>query len=64
MMMTVPVKVLDTFDEWKNDQKVCVFCDREVSPLYDSDYYFCCDTYKGIMTIAEWEAYTGEVWEE
>ena len=41
------------------DRKVCVYCDTEV---YD---YFCpsCNEYKGVMSVADWESYTGETWE-
>lgn len=55
--------ILDSMQDWKDEQMVCVFCDSEVSPAGDSDIYICCETYKGIMTVREWEAYTGEVWE-
>lgn len=53
--MIIPVSVLE--DE---DIKVCVFCDA-----YAGDF-FCnqCNEYKGLMTIKEWEAYTGETWED
>jgi hypothetical protein len=56
-------ETIDMMDEWKDEKMVCVFCDSEVAPVMDSDIYICCDTYKGIMTVREWEAYTGEVWE-
>ena len=44
----------------KGEQKCCSFCDREVA----NSSIICglCREYKGIMTIAEWEAYTGKVW--
>jgi hypothetical protein len=45
------------FDE---DTKVCVFCDEAT----DMPYCAGCQEYKGLMTIAEWESYTGETWEE
>lgn len=48
--------------EFEMPEFVCVFCDREVSSG-DKACYFC-NEYKGIMTLAEWEDYTGEVWEE
>ena len=41
------------------DTRVCVYCDEATLA------YFCprCNEYKGLMTVAEWESYTGEVWE-
>ena len=51
--MTIPVSILE--DE---EIKVCVFCD---SPAVS--YCVGCQEYKGLMTIAEWESYTGETWE-
>ena len=42
------------------DQMVCVFCDK----LADLPWCHYCHEYKGLMTIAEWESYTGETWEE
>lgn len=45
------------FDE--DDLKVCVFCDMDTR----LPYCVACQEYKGLMTVAEWEAYTGEVWE-
>ena len=45
------------FDE--DERKVCVFCDQDT-------YMPACPTcleYKGLMSISEWEDYTGEVWE-
>lgn len=41
------------------DTKVCCYCDNEVSGLA----CYNCGEYKGVMSIAEWEAYTGETWE-
>ena len=42
------------------DSKVCVYCDTLAVG------YACrnCGEYKGLMTITEWESYTGEVWED
>jgi hypothetical protein len=42
----------------ENVEKVCVFC-----TLVTTQYY-CgyCQSYKGLMTIGEWETYTGEKW--
>ena len=51
--MIIPISILE--DE---ADKVCVFCDTATSEWYCSQ----CMEYKGLMTIAEWEAYTGEVW--
>lgn len=53
--MIIPTSILE--DE---DTKVCVFCDTLTDTFYCPD----CQEYKGLMTIAEWEAYTGEVWED
>lgn len=41
------------------DTKVCVYCDCETAR------YACpsCGEYKGLMSIEDWESYTGEVWE-
>jgi len=52
--MTIPVSILE--DE---DTKVCVFCDTAT----DLPYCSGCQEYKGLMTITEWESYTGETWE-
>ena len=58
MDILATIDVIDfLFDE--DDQKVCVFCD-EATRL---PYCVACQEYKGLMTIAEWETYTGEVWE-
>jgi len=42
------------------DTKVCVYCDRETARMACPD----CGEYKGLMSIDEWESYTGEEWEE
>jgi hypothetical protein len=42
------------------ESRVCVFCDELTNTFYCSK----CEEYKGLMTITEWEKYTGEVWEE
>jgi hypothetical protein len=39
---------------------VCVYCEEYV--LADACYR--CNEYKGVMTIEEWEAYTGYMWED
>ena len=41
------------------EAKVCVYCDTATDMLYCGG----CQEYKGLMTIAEWESCTGEVWE-
>ena len=53
----IPRDMFDMIDDM--DTMVCVFCDNEVHDTYCHN----CQEYKGLMTIAEWEAYTGEVWE-
>jgi hypothetical protein len=60
MIIAIPVKRLDVFDELEIDMKICVFCDTLTNLFYCSQ----CEEYKGLMTIPEWEQYTGEVWEE
>lgn len=55
--MYIPVSTLEAFES-ADDRMVCVFCDTEVSLPYCP----CCGEYKGIMTVSEWEDYTGEVW--
>ena len=42
-----------------DETMVCVFCDQDTTLPYCAS----CMEYKGLMTIAEWESYTGEVWE-
>jgi hypothetical protein len=54
-MMTIPVSILDL-----DEPMVCVYCDT----LTDTFYCATCQEYKGLMTIAEWEDYTGEKWED
>ena len=54
-MMTIPVSILDL-----DEPMVCVYCDT----LTDTFYCATCQEYKGLMTIAEWETYTGEKWED
>lgn len=41
------------------DTKVCVYCDCETSRMACPS----CGEYKGLMSIEDWESYTGEVWE-
>jgi len=54
--VSVPVSLLET-----DERLVCVFCDNEVS--VDIPVCMACGEYKGIMTVSEWEAYTGESWD-
>lgn len=53
-VMNIPVSFLD-----HEDSMVCVFCDT----MTDLDYCISCNEYKGLMTVSEWESYTGETWE-
>lgn len=55
-MNTMLVSRMETLEE---SLHICSFCDIEV------DGFVCpeCDEYKGIVTVAEWESMTGEVWE-
>lgn len=50
--------MLDGMDD--GEVKVCVFCDNTTSLWYCPS----CHEYKGLMTIEDWESYTGEVWDE
>lgn len=43
----------------KNQVLVCQFCDIPVHNIFCQS----CGEYKGIMTMTEWESYTGETWE-
>lgn len=55
-VIIIPQSIMDDFD---GDLKVCVFCDTAtVLPVCVG-----CEEYKGLMTVEEWEDYTGEVWE-
>ena len=42
------------------DTKVCIFCDTATVRMSCPD----CGEYKGLMSIEEWEDYTGEAWDE
>lgn len=50
---------LDNINVENANKIVCVFCNDY------ADEFFCssCNEYKGLMTLAEWLAYTGDVWE-
>lgn len=54
--MTIPVSLIDN-----EEIMVCVFCDTLAGDL---PYCASCMDYKGMMTIPDWENYTGEVWED
>ena len=56
-VLHVPASLFDGIDD--GDMMVCVFCDQDTTLPYCT----WCNEYKGLMTIAEWESYTGEVWE-
>jgi hypothetical protein len=58
-MSTVSItrNMFDRYDE--SDYMICVFCDNSTQMPYCSQ----CQEYKGLMTVDEWEAYTGETWE-
>lgn len=43
-----------------DETKICVFCDESTTLPYCAG----CQEYKGLMTIQEWESYTGETWED
>ena len=42
------------------DMRVCVYCDNAT----DSWTCHTCGEYDGLMTIEDWEAYTGETWDD
>jgi hypothetical protein len=52
-------KVFDSVLD-KNQVLVCLFCTTNVHNIFCQE----CMEYKGIMTMKEWEEYTGEVWED
>lgn len=56
MSLQIPAYLFDGVEE---DVQVCVFCDSATTLPYCAP----CQEYKGLMTIDQWEAYTGEVWE-
>ena len=55
--ISLPISLIES-----DERMVCVFCDDEVNE--EMAYCTKCNEYKGIMTIAEWEDYTGEKWED
>ncbi len=54
--ISIPRSVFDMFDD--NEFAICVFCDSPTSLPYCPD----CQEYKGLMSVSDWESYTGEVW--
>lgn len=56
MSIDIPFDIFDTIIE---DVQVCVYCDSATTLPYCAP----CQEYKGLMTIEQWQAYTGEVWE-
>lgn len=55
--LSIPRTIADMVDD---DTMVCVYCDESTTLPYCAG----CQEYKGLMTISEWEDYTGEVWED
>ena len=45
--------------EKERQMVVCVYCEEVVTPPVCEG----CNEYKGLMTVGEWEDYTGEKWE-
>jgi len=43
-----------------SEMVVCVYCENVVTPPVCET----CNDYKGLMTVGEWEDYTGEKWED
>ncbi len=41
------------------DYMICVFCDTDTVLPYCEG----CQEYKGLMSVSDWESYTGEKWE-
>ena len=56
-VLHIPASLFDGIDD--EDRMVCVFCDQDTTLPYCA----LCQEYKGLMTIAQWEAYTGEAWQ-
>lgn len=57
-MLTMDMNTFESLDSM--DDLVCVYCDNRVYDVYCHD----CMEYKGIMTIEDWQNYTGEIWED
>lgn len=59
--MTLMFISSEAFDRLSDlDSKVCVYCDTLTSSFSCPS----CGEYKGLMSIEDWESYTGETWEE
>ena len=56
--ISIPRSAFDLFDE--NEFAICVFCDNATSLPYCPG----CQEYKGLMSVSDWEDYTGEIWED
>lgn len=56
-VLHIPASLFDGIDD--EGRMVCVFCDTAT----DLPYCTQCMEYKGLMTIARWESYTGEAWQ-
>lgn len=57
-VLHIPARLFDGIED--NEMMVCVFCDQNTSLPYCA----LCNEYKGLMTIKDWETYTGETWED
>lgn len=61
MAQTITRQMLE--DRWESisngESRICVYCDEETTSFACR----CCGEYKGLLSIPEWESYTGEVWE-
>jgi hypothetical protein len=55
----------DPYDRFRVTEKenemmvVCVYCEEVATPPVCEG----CNEYKGLMTVGDWEDYTGEKWE-
>lgn len=58
MTIMVSRSIADLIDE--GETLVCVFCDQSTMLPYCAT----CQEYKGLMPISDWEAYTGESWQD
>jgi protein tyrosine phosphatase (PTP) superfamily phosphohydrolase (DUF442 family) len=61
MTQTITREMLEArYESMSNGEtRVCVYCDEGTTSFACR----CCGEYKGLMSIPEWESYTGEVWE-
>jgi hypothetical protein len=46
---------MNLLNELNQIQYICCFCESEM----DADQMFCCDTYKGKMTVQEFDEFYG-----